>query len=701
MILKSLTLTNFQLFSEVSIDFQTINIFSGANHDNQSDSGNGSGKSTLAKNAISFLLYGRVEEYNLTDLVTLGAKKSKVEGVIEHEGKLYTIIREIPTKIWIYVDDAELKTAKIEDIEITLNNDELKQKYLDSIFGDYKFFRMFRTIDKTQGLDLLNQGETAFRKTLMGFLEDEFSVIRQTLLDEKSRREQYNASKRPYPYYLSTNRKTVLDNGLLSVKTEIANLEKEIKNQQEIVNSVTLDISSKNNEIKLLNVQNSNMNKQIESKKADLKNYELKIEQLKASPEVTKIEVIDYETKIKKLEKDAEDIEAELTALAQSIKSVNKNIEAITLQNNSFENELKNNEMNVIKLANEVKGLEQITINTKCDKCGSVVSEEQRLSYKQEKENSLTDYLAKNNQLTDMIEKNKIHGLNKETIKLQGLENLEKQLNIDLNNLKKTIKEFIQQNLKQTELLGKREKEATTLDSEIEKYNQLTNLNKKEIVEHLENINTNNITIEQLSYKIEQLKIQVEEETSILNHYNSECSLMTEHLNKLNIVIMKLNESFKFSEYKYSKVDVLLYDEAKKTFDDFAASYIEKWLENLTVIINNLLEKVNIKAKFTNSKNFIEIEENGRQLKYNQLSSGQKTFVSSIFKLAILIYKEMTGIILMDEGLADIDIPNLQNFIEVIKGLPFQTFIVYQNIPEIEGVNHITIKRENNESEVV
>lgn len=699
MILKSLTLTNFQLFEEVAIDFQTINIFSGINHDTQSDSGNGSGKSTLAKNAISFVLYGRVEEYNIADLISLGTKKGKVEAIIEHDNKIYTIIREIPTKIWIYVGDVELKTATIENIEVTLNNDELKQKYLDSIFGDYKFFRQFRMIDKQCGIDLLNQGETAFRKTLMGFLEDEFSTIRQKLLDEKNFRELHSASKRPYPFYLSTKRKTVLDNGLLSAKNEIEKLQQEIKTQQETVNKIEVDIQSINAQIEIL--QNTNINSKIKEKQLNIENYNYKINQLKVVPEVSKIEVINYSLKIKELDKRIADDEKRLDKTIVSITEANQTIKKLEIEKNSHNIALKNTNSRIEELLENIKGLEQIQINTTCDKCGSVISEKQRNAYKQEKENELEACTNVQKNLDVLIEENETK-LNKEQDILKLQESKKDNTNTVLINLRKELKTITQQNLQQSELLGKRETENSKLDSEIDKYNQLIESVNKEIKSYKETIDQNTITMVQLNHKIEQLKLQSEEEQSVLVHYNSECSLMNEHSQKMNIILMKLNESFKFSDYKYTKTDVLLYDEARKTFDDFAAAYIEKWLERLTVIINNLLDKVNIKAKFTNGKNFIEIEENKRQLKYNQLSSGQKTFVSSIFKLAILIYKGMTGIVLMDEGLADIDIPNLQNFIEVIKNLNcFQFFIVYQNIPELENVNHIVVERINNKSNIL
>jgi len=96
MIIKSLKITNLQLFKSVEATFDKINIVSGLNKDNPSESGNGSGKSTFVLRAILFALYGYVEEgLTLKDLIRFEEKEATVEIELEKDNKIYKIIRKI------------------------------------------------------------------------------------------------------------------------------------------------------------------------------------------------------------------------------------------------------------------------------------------------------------------------------------------------------------------------------------------------------------------------------------------------------------------------------------------------------------------------------------------------------------------------------------------------------------------------------
>jgi hypothetical protein len=172
-------------------------------------------------------------------------------------------------------------------------------------------------------------------------------------------------------------------------------------------------------------------------------------------------------------------------------------------------------------------------------------------------------------------------------------------------------------------------------------------------------------------------------------------------VDKTNNFIMKLKEAFKFSEYKFTAKDVMMYTESVKVLDDFSSYYINEWLGELAIIVNDLLKNVNITIEFTEEKEFMRVMDNGKAKVYAQLSSGQKTFLSAVFKLAILIHKgETEGLILCDEGFDFMDEANLENFIEVVQPLNFQIVFVYQDLPEMEGINRIDVLRQNNESKI-
>ena len=96
MIIKSLKINNLQLIKSAQVDFEKVNIISGINKDNPSESGNGSGKSTFIFRAILFALYGYCEEgLKLVDLIRFGEKEASVEIELEENNKTYKIIRKI------------------------------------------------------------------------------------------------------------------------------------------------------------------------------------------------------------------------------------------------------------------------------------------------------------------------------------------------------------------------------------------------------------------------------------------------------------------------------------------------------------------------------------------------------------------------------------------------------------------------------
>jgi len=209
------------------------------------------------------------------------------------------------------------------------------------------------------------------------------------------------------------------------------------------------------------------------------------------------------------------------------------------------------------------------------------------------------------------------------------------------------------------------------------------------------------VEINKLKEEIEQYKKDLEVEADALNYYDMMLRKMQDKEHKTRTRLMQLKEAFKFAEYKYTAKDVMLYTEAIKTLDNFAGYYINNWLGQLALIINDLLKNVNLKVEFNAEKEFMRVYDTNKGKKYAQLSSGQKTFLSAIFKLAILMHKgENTGIIIADEGLSDLDEVNLKNFIEICKGLNFQVNLVYQDLPEIEGIKKIEVIRQNNESKI-
>lgn len=207
--------------------------------------------------------------------------------------------------------------------------------------------------------------------------------------------------------------------------------------------------------------------------------------------------------------------------------------------------------------------------------------------------------------------------------------------------------------------------------------------------------------IREIEKTIKELKEQLIYEEEALKHFLDTKTFLENKILKTSEYISKLNEAFKFANYKYTNRDVFLYSESIKVLDEFAGYFLNLWLNQLAQIINNLLKNVNLKVEFNTDKNFIKIYNEEIELKYEQLSSGQKCFLSAIFKIAMQIHKGSSlDIIIADEGLNNMDAINFVKFVDICQNLPFQFFIVYQNAPNIENAKIITVKREKGVSYV-
>ena len=156
-------------------------------------------------------------------------------------------------------------------------------------------------------------------------------------------------------------------------------------------------------------------------------------------------------------------------------------------------------------------------------------------------------------------------------------------------------------------------------------------------------------------------------------------------------------------DYKYTDKDIALYNDGIKVLDNFSAMYIEQWLNNLGVIINSLLKEINMSITFNSTKEFMTIQDGSESIKYNQLSTGQKRFLNIIFKLSILMQKNLDGIIVIDEGIDALDITNLKRLLTVFESLPFQVFLISQHkdITSLQDVKYFHILRENNQARVI
>ena len=213
-------------------------------------------------------------------------------------------------------------------------------------------------------------------------------------------------------------------------------------------------------------------------------------------------------------------------------------------------------------------------------------------------------------------------------------------------------------------------------------------------------INERNERISILSNELNENNSQIKEyEDYVKSLLNEGNSYMKKYMD-INSLLERLKLSEKMKEFKYTKKDVYIYQEAIKKVDEFYLYYINSWLKGLEFIINNMLGKLNMQVEFVNDKSFLKIIEGDKELSYGQLSSGQNKFLNIIFKLSILIYKGMSGLVIIDEGIDSLDKTNINKLITLFNTLPFQIFLISQHDGIETGVNVITVKRQGNLSKV-
>lgn len=226
MLIKKITLNDYKRYvGKHEYLFDKINLISGDN---------GAGKSTLALHSILFAIHGYSE--NKLDLLRprgLANPNTWVEVELEHLGNMYVIKRSIPTSISI----------KVNGVESTLANNELKKAELIKLFGNIDYFRKFRMVDIKSSINILEQGNADLRKTLINFQDSiDMTAVKAGLSAEKSNREQYNKDTAViYTHFPSMDRYNVLVMQLDELNQQEASLKAELSSN----NQDYYDISNK------------------------------------------------------------------------------------------------------------------------------------------------------------------------------------------------------------------------------------------------------------------------------------------------------------------------------------------------------------------------------------------------------------------------------------------------------------------------
>lgn len=677
--IKSLNLTNFKLFKSEDFTFDKINIIHGENY---------SGKSTVLK-AIIFGLYGEAQGTKLDRLISFDEKQTNVKLQLED----LHITRSVPNNLEILYKNEEIQ----------YNTNTLKQDWLNERYNNYEFFKKYHLINKNS-INLLDYAKdsrsiVSLRKELMGFIDTDFSNIRQSLLDKKSHRETYSKEKKSYTFYLSKPKLEKLKIGLENIKSINKQLEVDIIDQQQTINNLDSTLNSLTSELQfyLNEKKTKEERKSVLEKDIDKINNEILEFSNKTAPK--QIEIIDYDKmieniqkKIIRLEKDLEDNKQKEVSSQAEIENVNTNITTYQIKSKQYTKEIK-------LINDDIEKIKKLKDGVRCDKCYSNITAKNRETHLIEKKNILKTKREEHLVLIANIEQQKKILMKLITIK----QNFEKEIyNINniLKNGRKTLNELNNKNLEQLKILQQNQEYESIRKSKLDNYKSklkgfisLQDTLKNEVKDIDKNIH-------KIKEKVKHINLELPNEKECLNSYNIQLVYLQRKIQKTELYISKLTEAFKFIDYKYTKQDIELINTSIKTLDSFSGWYIQQWLDSLTYIINDFLKEINLSVIFSSDKQFLTINENGRELDYNDLSGGQQVFLSVIFKLAILLQNNISnGVIILDEGLGELKENNLRKLIGILKSTNFQFFLIYQNVPmDLEGVKYIHVIRKENES---
>ena len=202
---------------------------------------------------------------------------------------------------------------------------------------------------------------------------------------------------------------------------------------------------------------------------------------------------------------------------------------------------------------------------------------------------------------------------------------------------------------------------------------ELETANKARLIADLDSqIANNGAIIEQIGYNLEFLAdIIVESKKK-----EEKLRIVERRISARKIL---LEARLKVKEYIYTDKDVIIMKKALEELDKISSTYLVETVKTLEPIINSIISRVNFKITFevdAKGKFNLSLEKNDIKYKYKDLSCGEKLVLQIAFKLAILLQRNETGVVIADEGLGALDEENMTHVLELLENLPFQLIFI-------------------------
>jgi len=270
-------------------------------------------------------------------------------------------------------------------------------------------------------------------------------------------------------------------------------------------------------------------------------------------------------------------------------------------------------------------------------------------------------------------------------IGVQDLRNKLSKLNSELNPIEQGYIGLTNKKSKESGDLSYWQNKKRTVTQDTKCYACKRGLDEKLKKQMLDEIVTK---IDELEMSLQQLSPEIDKKKDLLDTARKGNDQITNRIYKIKSLITKLETRIKQKDYKYTDKDVLIVKKAIEELDKLSSYYITESLKILEPIINDIVSKIGFEVSFTineKGKFAIEMRKDNISYKYKDLSTGQKLVLQIAFKLALLLERNETGIIIADEGMSSLDKENLEHVLGIFNNLPFQLFLVlhhFEDIPE-------------------
>lgn len=279
----------------------------------------------------------------------------------------------------------------------------------------------------------------------------------------------------------------------------------------------------------------------------------------------------------------------------------------------------------------------------------------------------------------------------------------------ELTNINKELNEYQKEKNDLSRNAGYYKQER---DSSKQAYQKLQNMNQcyacyqnvpeQHKQKHFERFNK---VIKESQEKLTEVLSKIEIYNDLILTKSKKQSEICRKKEKLSQLKYQLETRLKQSNYKYTLKDIELAKSAIEEIDNFANYYIVEWVNTIEPIVNTYLEVLNMKFSFNiNEKGNLnpKIKRDDDELDYEQLSQGEKIFVSFIFKIALLLENNNSGLIIADEGLSALSTENLNRIITLASNLPIQLIAVTHNVDvDMSKTNVINIEKQKGVSKII